>query len=487
MTLGLDLGTSGVKAVALQADGTLLAQAHAALTVSRPAPLWSEQDPADWWAATDAAVNALRAQLAPAAWARVRALAVAGQMHGAVLLDAQDQTLRPAILWNDGRAQAQCAELEVRAPNSREDTGNVAMAGFTAPKLLWVAAHEPAVFERLDRVLLPKDWLVLQLTGVASSEPSDAAGTLWLDLARRDWSDEQLKATGLQRRHMPVLHESAQVVGHLLPQWARAWGLSPAVHVAAGAGDNAAAALGLGVLHPGQGLVSLGTSGVIFLPTAQPQPHPARGVHAFCHARPHTWHQMAVHLNAASVLAWWAEVCGQPVAALLAELDAAALDPAAELPLCLPYLSGERTPHADPAASGAFLGLRASHGRADMTQAVLEGVAFALADGLDALREAGARPEALLATGGGARSGRWLQVLADVLDLPLQRPLAAEVGPALGAARLALCSLGHAEAAVMAPPAIEQVFEPRPAAARAPLLARRARFQAAWAPLRALG
>jgi len=481
--IGLDLGTSGVKAVLVSAAGELVAEAVAPLEVSRPQPLWSEQAPAAWWAATDQAMQTLRGLVSAADWQGVRALAAAGQMHGAVLLDAAGAVLRPAILWNDGRSQAQCAELEAREPATRQITANRAMAGFTAPKLMWVAAHEPSVFARVAKVLLPKDWLVWQLAGVMSSDCSDAAGTLWLDVAGRCWSPTMLAASGMRADQMPALHEGPQPVGTLLPRWAAHWGLPAEVRIAAGAGDNAAGALGVGVVRPGEGLLSLGTSGVIFLATEGPQGNPERGVHTFCHALPGTWHQMAVLLSASSALSWWCSICGQPPAELLASLPAGGVREGA--PLFLPYLSGERTPHADPAATGSFHGLTHAHSRDDLSYAVLEGVAFAFADGLAALREAGSDPKRLLAIGGGARSDTWLQLLADTLGLPLDRPAGAEVGPALGAARLALMSLGASPDDVLRPPALAQSFL-ADAARSAALHTRLARYRAAYAPLRAL-
>lgn len=482
LAIGLDLGTSGVKAVLLAADGRLLAEATCPLTAHQPHSGWSEQHPADWLAATDAVMRALHSQATAADWQAVGALAIAGQMHGAVLLDAQGAVLRPAILWNDGRSQPQCAELERRAPDSRRITGNQAMAGFTAPKLLWVAQHEPALFDRTARVLLPKDWLGWTLTGVATTDASDAAGTLWLDLQARNWSDTMLAATGLSRAHMPAVHEGPDVVGTLLPRWASAWGLPAGVRVAAGAGDNAAGAIGIGAVQPGQGFLSLGTSGVLFVTTDGPAPNPARGVHSFCHALPGTWHQMAVMLSAAASLAWLSGITSASAAELLAPLDGR---PREQAPMFLPYLNGERTPHADPGARGAFVGLASSTNRDDLAQAVIEGVAFAFADGLDALAEAGPVPPQLMAIGGGARSDAWLQLLADVLQRPVARSAGAEVGPALGAARLAQLSLGLDRADVLRSPPIERVFAP--IAARQLVLApRRARFQQAYRPLRSL-
>lgn len=480
-TIGIDLGTSGVKAVVLGAIGELLAEASAPLEVSRPHPLWSEQAPADWLAATNRAMRELRAR-AGTAWAEVHALAVAGQMHGATLIDASGAVLRPAILWNDGRSQAQCATLEAHEPATRRITGNRAMAGFTAPKLMWVAEHEPDIFGRTTKVLLPKDWLVWQLSGVQSTDCSDASGTLWLDVARRAWSPEMLHASGLRIDQMPALHEGPDTVGTLLPLWAERWSLPNGVSIAAGAGDNAGGAIGVGVVAPGNGFLSLGTSGVIFVATDGPQANPDHGVHTFCHALPGVWHQMAVMLSASSALNWWSGITGIPPADLMTGLGPRVTS-RAERPLFLPYLSGERTPHADPGAQAGFIGVTHATSRDDLTCAVLEGVAFAFADGLAALHAAGSAPERLLAIGGGARSDVWLQLMADTLGVAVDRPLGAEVGPALGAARLAMMSRGVR--GVVTPPAVARSFAPDSSNA-AVLHARLQRFRAAYAPLRQL-
>lgn len=482
--IGIDLGTSGVKVVLLSASGELAAEASVPLDVQRPQPLWAEQSPEAWWQALEQAMAQLRTGAGESRWGRVRALAVAGQMHGAVLLDDAGAVLRPAILWNDGRSQAQCEALERGEPATRRITANRAMAGFTAPKLMWLAQHEPALFARTAKVLLPKDWLVWRLAGVMSSDMSDASGTLWLDVAARGWSDTMLAATGLRRDQMPMLHEGPDMVGELLPRWTDRWGLPVGVRVAAGAGDNAAGAIGVGVVEPGDGLLSLGTSGVLFSVIDRPRANPERGVHTFCHALPGLWHHMGVLLSASSALAWWSDVTGHPPGDLLAGLEVGGERPQA--PLFLPYLSGERTPHADPAATGGFIGLTRSHVRDDLSYAVIEGVAFAFADALDAMREAGSRPARLLAIGGGARSQAWLQLLADVLATPIDKPASAEVGPALGAARLALLGLGCPREQVVQRPGIALSFEPD--AGRGNRLAERlARFRTAYAPLRALG
>ncbi|MBO1075192.1 xylulokinase [Roseomonas marmotae] len=483
MHLGLDLGTSGVKAVLTGAAGEVLAQATAPLAVSRPRPLWSEQDPAEWWRATEAALAALRRTHDLSG---VRALGIAGQMHGAVLLDAADAVLRAAILWNDGRCGTECRELEAAEPRAAAITGNLVMPGFTAPKLLWVRRHEPEIFARTRRVLLPKDWLRLRLTGEAISEMSDAAGTLWLDVAARRWSPEMLAATGLSESQMPALVEGSAPAGRLRPEAAAALGLPPGIPLAGGAGDNAGGAVGIGCTEPGDAFLSLGTSGVIFVSDPGFLPDPGRAVHAFCHALPGRWHRMSVILSAAASLSWITRVTGAAdEAALLAEVERAGLA-AAHGPVFLPYLSGERTPHNDPHASGQFFGLTAGTERADLARAVLEGVAFAMADGLEALEARGARIPALAAIGGGARSRAWLRILAATLDRPVLTVTGAETGPALGAARLARIACGDGGIAeVCAKPAIAAVIEPEGDLA-AGLAPRRATYRRLYPALRDL-
>lgn len=458
--LGIDLGTSEVKLLLLDANGRAVGRAAAPLSVSRPHPLWSEQAPQDWWSATERAVASLR-DAAPAAFARIRSIGLSGQMHGAVLLGANDDVLRPAILWNDGRSHAECGELARRAPSLHTVAGNLAMPGFTAPKLLWVKAHEPELFARVKSVLLPKDYLRLRLTGEKVSDPSDAAGTLWLDVAARDWSDGLLAACDLSRAQMPRLVESNRPSGVVLPQVAKAWGLGPEVVVAGGAGDNAASAVGIGAVQPGDGFVSLGTSGVLFVVNDRFRPNPASAVHAFCHALPQRWHQMSVMLSAASCLKWFVGFSGAAdEAALLAEvaqLPAAALRNA---PVFLPYLAGERTPHNDPFAQGAFVGLAHGHSRAACGYAVLEGVTFGLADGLAALQAAGTTVSRLSLVGGGARSGLWAQLIADVLNVQIVTHAGGDAGGALGAARLGWMAAGGAESQVCTAPAVAQSYRP---------------------------
>jgi len=459
--LGIDLGTSSVKLLLVDEQQQVLDEQAVPLEVTRPRPLWSEQDPEAWWTATCSAASALRARRAPE-MARVRALGLAGQMHGATLLDAHDRVLRPAILWNDGRSAAQCRTLEQREPRSRAITGNRAMPGFTAPKLLWVAEHEPEIFRQVARVLLPKDYLRLRLTGDAASDMSDAAGTLWLDVAARAWSPAMLAATDLPVSAMPRLYEGTHATGQVRDAVADAWGLPRGVVVAAGAGDNAAGAVGAGVIHPGDGFVSLGTSGVYFVAGDRFAPNPARAVHAFCHCLPASWHQMSVLLSAASCLTWVAGVTGAASeGALLDEIAAADRDPGV---LFLPYLSGERTPHDDANARGVFFGMSHATTRADLGRAVLEGVGFAFADAQQALLDAGSTIGTVAVIGGGARSTLWGRILASALDRTLVHHAGAERGPAFGAARLArLACTGEDPAAVCSAPAIAATVDPDPA------------------------
>lgn len=451
MYLGIDLGTSGVKALLLERDGVIAAQASAPLTVSRPRPLWSEQAPDDWWRAVETAVMAFD----PGLRAQVRGIGLSGQMHGAVLLGADDRVLRPAILWNDGRAQAQCAELLHREPRTPAITGNPALAGFTAPKLLWVRENEPEIHAAIRTVLLPKDWVRLQMTGDKASDMSDASGTLWLDVARRCWSVPMLAACGLDERHMPRLIEGSAISGRLLPDIATRWGMERVI-VAGGGGDNAAGAVGLGAVDPGQTFLSLGTSGVIFTVTDGFRPNPAAAVHAFAHALPGRWHQMSVMLSAAACLDWAARFLGLGDVPALLERSLA-VDDAADV-IFLPYLSGERTPHGNPAAQGVFFGLTNSTGPAEAARAVLESVAMGLRDGLDALLDAGAQIGEIAMAGGGSRASVWGPIIAATLGRPLIWREGGDLGPALGAARLAQLAAGDGT--------VQEICAARPVTAR---------------------
>jgi xylulokinase len=469
MYLGIDIGTSSVKAVVVDQRGAIAAQAVAALEVSRPEPGFSEQDPESWWLATVAAIRALP----PVARAAVQAVGLSGQMHGATLLDAKDRPLRPAILWNDGRSANECLELERREPNSRAITGNIMMPGFTAPKLLWVSRHEPEIFARTACVLLPKDYVRLKLTGEKVSDLSDASGTAWLDVGQRDWSGALLEATGLTRAQMPQLAEGTSPTGALLAAAADQLQLQRIV-VAGGGGDNAASAVGLGVVSPGQAFLSLGTSGVLFVVTDRFRPNPDRAAHAFCHCLPNRWHQMSVMLSAASVLDWVAQLTGQFDLPRLVE-SARQRGLTRRSPFFLPYLSGERTPYNDPNGRGVFFGITADTSAADLTGAVLEGVALAFADGMDVLLEKGGTIGDISVTGGGARLPYWGELLAAALNRPLTYRLGGEVGAALGAARLARIALsGEQPEEVCVAPPIERVVQPD--AALSALLAVRRRI-----------
>jgi xylulokinase len=467
--LGIDLGTSSVKAVLVEDSGRIGAIASSALTLQRPHPLWSEQDPSAWWQATVEAIHELPADLRRA----VRGIGLCGQMHGAVLLGENDRPLRPAILWNDGRSQAQCEELERREPHSREITGNLAMPGFTAPKLLWVCEHEPENFRRTRTVLLPKDYLRLQLTGDKISDMSDSSGTLWLDVARRAWSDAMLTATGLSRAAMPALVEGSAPAGQLRKEVAALLGLPPA-RVAGGAGDNAATAMGCGILDPGQAFLSLGTSGVLFVVTDRFRPKTEHAVHAFCHALPGSWHQMSVMLSAASAVDWAVASFGfKDVVSAVQAASERGLQ--AATPLFLPYLSGERTPHNDPLARGAFVGLSAETSPADLMVAVLEGVALGFADGLEALTDAGSAIAELVAVGGGSRLRYWRELLAAALNLPVGWSPGSEHAAALGAAHLGRLAATGADPHTI-PVRLTEQSTSRPDARLADLLDRRRRL-----------
>ncbi len=481
--LGLDLGTSELKALIMSADGSVLAIAHAPLECTQPHAGWSEQLPATWWDAVVLVCKQLHRD-APQHFVQVGALGLAGHMHGATLLDGDNQVLRPCILWNDTRSAAQCNTLVQRCPGLEAIAGNIAMPGFTAPKLLWVQENEPEVFKRVAKVVLPKDYLRFLLTGLFVSDMSDAAGTLWLDVEKREWSDALLQATGLNRSHMPALKEGSDVSGYLSASAAVQLGLKEGIAVAGGAGDNAASAIGIGAVHAGDSFISLGTSGVLFSVTDKHRPNTAHAVHAFCHALPQSWHQMAVMLSAASCLRWVTELTGYASEAELLKSVAMLPDKEREQsPIFLPYLSGERTPHNNADASGVFAGLRFGHSAAHMAYAVIEGVSFGLLDGLNALRKAGSHVKQLQLVGGGSKSEWWAQLLADALEVDIHIGKDSSVGAALGAARLAQLSIeGTAPAtlaAVCKKPEVDRTYQARPQE-RAMLARRYALFGAAY-------
>ena len=452
MFVGLDCGTSGIKALLVDEAGRPVADHTAPLTNERPRSGWSEQDPRSWLAAAGDALDALARDHDLSA---VRGIGLAGQMHGATLLGADDTPLRPCMLWNDTRAAAQAERLDT--PRAREITGNIVFPGFTAPKAMWVAENEPHTWDEVASILLPKDFIRLWLTGEKVSEMSDASGTSWLDVGARAWSDEMLAASGCDANWMPRLVEGSEPSGALRGELAARWGTERVV-VAGGAGDNAGAACGTGVVAPGSAFLSLGTSGVLFATTESYAPNAESAVHAFAHALPGTWHQMAVILAATDSLNWLSRV--------LAEEAGSLADGAGEIgegdPLFLPYLGGERTPHNDAAVRGALIGLAHETDRASVTRAIMEGVAHAFRDGLDAMAEAGTRVESAIAVGGGARSLGWLQMMADTLDITVKVPAGGEFGGALGAARLAELAVdGGDPREVCAPPLIGRAIEPR--------------------------
>lgn len=440
--LGVDLGTSRIKVIITNSQGDLLDSASASLEISRPQALFSEQAPADWWQAFNSAMQALA--FGPHL-AEVKGIGLSGQMHGAVAIDKNDEVIRPAILWNDGRSVSQCMELEQMVINSREITGNLMMPGFTAPKLLWMKQHEPENFSRVAKVLLPKDYLRLLMSSTDSparyaSDMSDSAGTLWLNTQARDWDASMLKACGLTIAQMPTLFEGSEITGYLDTELANRWGMQSHVPIVAGGGDNAAGAVGLGLTKLGQGMLSLGTSGVYFVVSDQYSANPEMAVHSFCHALPNKWHLMSVILSAASCLQWFADmIVEQDLNSLMAQLDGHQIE--SNSPYFLPYLSGERTPHNNPNAQGAFFGLSHSSTKLSMLHAVLEGVSFAFADGVDALHASSTKASEITLIGGGTKSNYWRQMLADVLGLSLSYRLGGDVGPALGAARLAQIAL----------------------------------------------
>lgn len=460
MYIGIDVGTSEVKALLLSDRHEIVATSGAKLSIFRPAIGHCEQEPESWWLATVESLQALRSKV-PKEFAAARAIGLSGQMHGAVLLDEADRVIRPAILWNDTRSHQECADLMQEMPALAQIAGSLAMPGFTAPKLRWVQRHEPGHFGRIRRVLLPKDFVRLKLTGEHVTDFSDASGTMWLDVAERRWSRSVLKLTGLDERQMPGLVEGSHPGGGLRSDVAQQLGLSPGLTVAGGGGDNAASAIGMGCTEPGSGFVSLGTSGVTFVVTGAYQPNIDHGTHAFCHAIPDRWHQMAVMLTAASALEWAARLLGLDSAAAL-ETRASSLDPRQRTacPIFLPYLSGERTPHNDAAVRGSLHGLDHDSDAARVGYAVIEGIAMGLADGLTALRQCGSKPQRLSLVGGGARSQTWAQLIASAMDLELVTHKGSTAGAALGAARLGWLATGARMEEACPVPEVDQIFRP---------------------------
>ena len=458
MYLGLDLGTSGLRGLLVRQDGTIVGSAEAAYEVQHPHVGWSEQNPTDWTKACGAVVKTLR-KTHSGAFSALNGIGVSGHMHGATLLDDTGQVLRPCMLWNDTRAHNQAARLD-SLDGFRKTSGNIVFPGFTAPKVLWVAEHEPEVFAQIAKVLLPKDYLNFWLTGGYASDMSDSAGTAWLDSGARDWSDDLLSKSGMRRDQMPELFEGSDPVGALRTALATDWGVGADVIVVGGGGDNAVAACGVGALREGDAFVSLGTSGVLLAAKDRFAPMPASAVHTFCHSVPDRWYQMGVILAATDSLNWLARNLEVGAAGLSKALGDRINAP--NQMQFLPYLSGERTPHNDSAIRGALLNIDIASTRDDLTLAVMEGVTFALRDNLEALKSTGTNLSRVLAIGGGSQSPYWIELVATVLCLPIDLPDKGEFGAALGAARLAI--VGHTGAdpeSVMTPPKIAQTVLPR--------------------------
>lgn len=463
--LGLDVGTGGARAVAVDEAGNVVAEASAGYPLRSPRPGWTEQDPADWWEGAKTALGRVAAEVGDEA----AGIGLTGQMHGSVFLDSSDDVIRPALLWNDQRTGRQCEEITqaVGAGRLIQLAGNPALTGFQAPKVVWLREEEPDNFARVSRVLLPKDYVRLRLTGEYATDVSDASGTLFLDVKGRDWSGEILAALEVPRDWMPTVHEGPESTGTLREEVADELGLPSGIPVAAGGGDNAAAAVGTGIVQPGLVSSSVGTSGVLFAHTAEFKPDPSGRLHAFCHAVPGAYHLMAVTLSAGGSLSWWRDTAGGDFDELVGA--ASEVPPGAEGLVFLPYLSGERTPHLDPGARGAFFGLTARHGIPHMTRAVMEGVVFSLRDGLEIMRGLDVPVEDdVRATGGGARSALWRGLQADVYGEPIRRT-ASDEGPAYGAALLAgvaagtYADVGEASSVVKLR---EEVTEPDPTRAK---------------------
>lgn len=438
--LGVDIGTGGARAVAVDASGGLLAEASSEYPLHTPKPGWTEQHPEDWWRAAKEVLSAVTGKVRDSG-EEIAGLGLTGQMHGAVFLDQAGEIIRPAILWNDQRTAAQCEEITWKVGEERllSVAGNPALTGFQAPKILWLRDEEPRNYFRLAKVLLPKDYIRYRLTREYATDASDAAGTLLLDVRERGWSTEVLDALGLPAEWFPKVREGPEATGEVCREAASEIGLPAGIPVAAGGGDNAAAAVGTGIVREGLVSSSVGTSGVVFAHAPRFRPDPSGRLHAFCHAVPGAYHLMGVTLSAGASLQWWAGVCGRELDELVGE--AAGVAPGAKGLLFMPYLSGERSPHLDPEARGGFVGLTAGHGRAQMTRAVMEGVVFSLAQSLQIMRNLGVEANGVRTVGGGGRSALWRSLQADIYGLPVYR-MAVEEGPAYGAALLSGVAAG---------------------------------------------
>lgn len=458
LLLGIDVSTTGAKALLIDRNGQVVSSATTPLSLSTPRPLWSEQDPREWWAGTAKSIQEALAQ-AGADGAAVAAIGLTGQMHGLVLLDEQGEVLRPAILWNDQRTGPQCDTIRARLGRQRliQITGNDALTGFTAPKVLWVQENEPEVYARARHILLPKDYVRFRLTGGYAMDKADGAGTILFDLKTRTWSPEVLEALGIPPEWLPPTYEGSEVTGAISPEAARETGLAEGTPVVGGGGDQAAQAVGVGAVQPGIIALTLGTSGVVFATTEAPLIEPEGRLHAFCHAVPNRWHFMGVMLSAAGSLQWYRDTLApdKDFDALVGEAEDA--PPGSEGLLFLPYLTGERTPYPDPLARGAWVGLTVRHTRPHLTRAVLEGVAFGIKDSFTLIQQAGlGEIRQVRISGGGAKSPVWRQIMADVLGVELATVNTTE-GAAYGAALLAGVGAGFYPDVVAASEAMIQV------------------------------
>ncbi|KAA2316757.1 xylulokinase [Pseudooceanicola sediminis] len=459
MFMGIDLGTSGVKVCLVGEDLMPVVSATVALKISHPRSGYSEQNPQDWWLAVQEAVAKVL-DLEPRGTSSLRGIGLSGQMHGAVLLDRQKQVIRPAILWNDGRSDAECAALVADRPELSALAGVTLMAGFTAPKILWLKAHEPESYARIRHVLLPKDYLGLQMHGQMMTDPCDAAGTWWFDEAARRWSPELCAATATNPDWLPQVRDGPEIAGYLRSDVAALLGLPAGIPIATGGGDAAAGAIAVGAVKDGAGFISLGTSGQLFVTTDTFRAAPDEGIHSYAHCVPKLWFQMAAMLNGARPMSWFSEMTDMPVGDLLTEAEGARLD---RVPLFLPYLTGERTPHGDARIRGAFYGLDNDTGRPEMMRAIVDAIAYSFADARDAIASVTPVPRPLLAIGGGSKSNLLLQTIADVMGSTLHQGEDSDVGPALGAARLGAVAAGVVTVGDLGwTPQINAVFEPLP-------------------------
>ncbi|HLB56888.1 MAG TPA: xylulokinase [Coxiellaceae bacterium] len=459
MYLGIDLGTTNLKIILVDDKLNCIATESVTLTISRPHPLWSEQNPLDWWNALNLAMKNLREKNS-ADLKKIKTIGFSGQQHGAVLLDEKGNVLRPAILWNDGRSGDECLELMKKIPDATQIVGSIIMPGFTAPKLLWIKKHEPDIFKKINKILLPKDYLRFIIGGDFATDLSDASSTAWLDIKKRKWSNELLAACDLTIQHMPNLFEGNEVTGKIKKEIAHAWGLNQNVKLVAGAGDNAASAISMGKINPRTAYLSLGTSATFFIACERYQPNPPLAIHTWCHAVPNYWHHIAVHLNGASNIAWWTNLLGSNIEELLTSARKNKKLQDNNL-IFLPYLSGERTPHNNPHATGAFFGMTHDTDKAAMTMAVLEGTIFGIALGYEALmQDSSIKIDEISVVGGGSKNDAWGIMFASALQKPLTYRKVRDVGSALGAAKLAWMADTKNSADTIADPEIEKILQP---------------------------